>query len=113
MKTAQTFAAGAGDMAQQQGNMATQSSNAQLDKANKKTNQSMNSRGMLYSGMNQGAKSDNAGQAASGLAKTQGDINQNINSQVQSNNQTAMNSQLGVQNLQAQRQALAYNIARG
>ncbi len=113
MKTAQDFAANAGDMAQQQGNMATQSSNAQLDKANKKTNQNMNSRGLLYSGINQGAKAGNAGAAASKLAGTQADINSNINDQVQKNNQTATNSQLGVQNLQTQRQALAYNIARG
>ena len=111
LQTAQSFAAGAGDMEQQEGNLATEASNSNLASANKATNASMNSRGMLYSGLNQGAKAANAGNAAANLANTQSNINTNVNNQVQQNNQTALNSQLGVQNLQTQRQALAYNIA--
>lgn len=112
-KTAADFQANAGDVMQQQGNMAQQASNSDLAQKNKQTVNSANSRGLLYSGMKQGQLAQNQGASAANLASNQANINNNVNSQAQGFNQTALNSQMGVQNLQTQRQALAYNISKG
>lgn len=111
-KAAEEFQKGSGDLKQQQGNIAQQSSNQQLAGTKKDITKGSNSRGLLYSGLNQAAQAGAQGQAAQKQADTQTGINQSVDQQSQDLNKAAQQSQFGVQNIQNQRLALAYNLAK-
>lgn len=77
--------------------------NAQIDK-------NTNGRGLLYSGVNQGAKNQAAGQYASGLMNSQAQINQQTNATSQALNNRAIQAGLQSQQAQAGQAAADYNV---
>lgn len=111
LKDAQQFQNNAGSLKQAQGNMAADTSKQGLAQTDKSITHNANSRGLLYSGLRQGAMAQAQGQAATEQAGKQSEINQNVEQQVQQMNNQALQSQMGAQNLVNQRNALAYNIA--
>lgn len=111
LQDAQAFQSNAGSLKQSQGNLAADKSNQGLAQTQKAITNNANSRGLLYSGLRQGAMASASGQAASELAGKQSDINENVQQQIQQMNQQALQSQLGSENVKNQRNALAYNIA--
>lgn len=112
MKDAQDFQAKAGDMKQQQGNMVKQSENQALAGKKSDITKSAASRGLLYSGLKEGAQAQAQGESAGKVAQSQAGINDAVEKQSDSLNKAALSSQMGVQDLQSKRQALAYNMAK-
>jgi hypothetical protein len=111
LKDSQDFQAQDGGLKQSQGNMAADASNMGLAQTGDAINKNANSRGLLYSGLRQGAMAKAQGGAATELSGKQADINSNVTQQVQQMNNQALQSQMGAQNITNQRNALAYNIA--
>src|SRR5271165_4240856 len=111
LKTAQQYQTNAAGLMQEQGNMA-QDQNAQaLSGQTKNITNNANSRGLLYSGIKQGAVASAQGNSAANTSAQQAGINQNVTNQANTLNAQALQSQMGVQNLVNQRNSLAYNIA--
>lgn len=106
------YQADAGNMKLQQGNMARQQASQTLADTQAGVTQNANKRGLLYGGVHQGAAANAAGESARKLASTQAGINEGVDAQSAKLNDQALKSQMGVQDLQMKRNAMAYNLAQ-
>ena len=108
---AQDFRANLPNYEQDQQNTATDSAKAKLANTMSGIDSSANSRGLLYSGLKQGAEANAAGGYASDLAATKANINQNAESAAEGMENAAVGQGLNQQQIMQQQNDAAYQQA--
>jgi hypothetical protein len=101
-KSANDYSANMGNLRADQGNAAEDSSRNKLAKSLAQTNASSNSRGLLYGGYNQGQRANTIAGNQSELNATKANINTDTQNNLNTLQNQAIQSGLGLQNAQNQ-----------
>ncbi len=108
---AQQFRSNIPQMSEAQGTAAADDTRRQLAGTVAGVRQNANSRGLLYSGLRQAGEANAGAQAASGLAQKQAGINNNLQGQATTLENQALQSGMGVRQLQQDQYNNAYQRA--
>lgn len=111
LKTAQDYRTNSENLKGQQGRQAGEGSRQNLAKSMTGINQNTNARGLLYSGVRQGAQQAAASDESARLAAQRSQINQQIEDQANQLDTSALNSAYSVQSMQQQMNDAAYKQA--